>query len=96
MQKNTVDIAKDIKELTNDEITIKQSMDVLQALEQVIAQNLESGNDVKIRSLLKFEVVDVPERTLYNGITKNKFKDPEHKRVAIRKLVTLKNLNPNN
>lgn len=92
MQKNTIDIARDIRKYTHKKVTIKQTMAVLSALEPVLVQNLEEGNDVKIRSLLKFEVVDVPERELYNGVTKEKFIDPAHKRVAIRKLSTLNDL----
>lgn len=59
---------------------IGQLEEVIKALEDVIVEALENGDDVKLGKLFKLELEEVPYKKAYDGLNKKYF-DREAKRV---------------
>jgi nucleoid DNA-binding protein len=66
--------------------------DVLEALEEVIVEAVNQGEDIKFGQLLKILIKDVPEKEAYNGLSKVYFTRPAKRVPKVKLLSQLANI----
>lgn len=69
---------------TKAEKTIKETGDIVAALQEVIMETLKAGEDVRVPGFGSLEVKDVPERKVRNPLTGEEFMAGPHKTVKAK------------
>ena len=69
---------------TKAEKTIKETGDIVAALQEVIMETLKAGEDIRVPGFGSLEVKDVPERKARNPLTGKDLIVPAHKAVKAK------------
>lgn len=92
-QKTYKQLAQSIYKKSNKELQVKDIERTLCLLEESIVEELDRGNDVKLRSIAKFSMNHYEATSRYDGINKRQYTLPAHRKVSIKPLGKLNNLN---
>lgn len=93
VQKTYKHLAQSIYKKSNKELRVKDIEQTLKLLEDTIVEELERGNDVKLRSIAKFSMTTHEETYRFDGINKRQYTLPAHKKVSVKPLSKLTKLN---
>ena len=90
-----VELVKNITEVSTEEVSQKQVISMLTALESVTKEAVLKGSEVTIPGICKVKSKVVPERTgiVMLGTAKGqKWTKPEHKEASVKIVSSLKNI----
>ena len=93
MKLNYNDISKQISDKSSREYKVKDVNRILKLLEETLKENLEQGNEIKLGSIAKFKAIDQDEKKCYDGINKRYYTIPPKKRVTVKPLKGISDIN---
>lgn len=86
MKLTTTELVREIRGRSNGTIKTKDIQDTIKLLEDVIVDELQKGNSVKLRSLVNLKPVIKDETTAYDGLNKQYYTQPKRIRVSVKAL----------
>jgi len=93
MKLTTTNLVREIKTRSQGTLTSRDIADTIKLLEEVMVDELKAGNSIKFRSLFNIDTLDVEEAKAYDGLNKRYYVKKAHKRVIIKPLSKLRNIN---
>lgn len=92
MKLTTSNLVREIKVRSKGTLRASDIADTLKLLEDVVVDELKAGNSIKFRSLFNIDTVEVEETRAYDGLNKKYYLKKAHRRVAVKPLSKLRNI----
>lgn len=92
MKLSTVELSRAIKDKSEGRLKLKDIQETLKLLEATTKEELEKGNTVQLRSLIKLTPIEYKEAKKYDGINKRYYLKNSGLKVSVKTLKTLTTL----